>query len=1133
MASTLSQTWDNSRTGTASAVNKPISHRPVEERITYETPTDPEAARHMEAVVSYLKDTLVLDKMTAFTQSLAKSSKLPYNPYPVFSKQFMPLLEKFHMMKDSEVLVKSKLQNPLQSTTSELIYGIKGHTNVWGLKSMVQVIDPDCVRKIQKVTENCIPSNIDTAAHELYTGQILTSIISPLTMLGSFYPRPGDVQIRLDYLIYGKDVDAALDIFANNLLSDIEHDMSEDSDCKLLYVSFTKVQDQGNEVVVRKWIKDKIINQKNEFKTEIVSSTKQVNSIKAEVIFCNDDGIKKSFIRGSKEYVVHFIESFPGMEGERMFSFAENPYQTIAEGIFLKKADVEAYVLSMRRHPASPMKAVPGKLSRRTSSRPGSEMMKASTGGSRQMSDSLDETIKKPLRQWYQQMLRGLSEVPDCFRILSLSLILILLDRKKYKLETITNIYRFLQSTSSKFHFASCQNHVIVEFIQTFGVKLKSRRMLAALVQQYRKDILRTLDPSLQERPSHHVAFYSYFVYFFDELEAILRDEDGPPLVAKQMIRKFLEFELFCDTVQYELTEDALKNLDDLNIKSFISSCEEQLTPKSEAGQKVKDSSSSKGSGNKKSDPKLILKHGAEPVGIMQQRKQYLSVEEAVKNTNHPVVMAKEGILMQYLIDIRLDEVWGNYLTELIITAGSLPQNPYPRLVSAMRRAAFKMRLMGNSDERLRKHLLSVEPQVADARLNLYVLPECGVYGLKSALVTTNQDTVKKVLQVADAVSNDEIGSQRGKFEISSGISLTGRTVFYGKTVPYVLNLELHHHFYIKGPLGTGSEALQLFAKLVSDDIRNLKEGSGKVVMVTLYANGKAAATSVDELDQVKLSTVVLDTASRKQSLYLKMYYPTGWRYIQISKHYRLHFLFVDNADDRHEAYFPENPAEDHKYLFMSREEAVEYFQKCSQLTKISMTEKKRHLIEEQRKLIQDQKLLPAYETSLVQCLMNESTDLADIWRLLNSPAAQVEYIMSLAAALRDLFALCLKFHQSEQMQPASSQVKKRNQVQTITAEMKGNIELQTLYRMGLAFYEKVVETLSEPTVFAPSYLHEAIQKKMKDVLDFQSSRIRLNQKTIIEMEEIHHLLHPLLVATSSEADLITERPLQNIIGSS
>lgn len=48
-------------------------------------------------------------------------------------------------------------------------------------------------------------------------------------------------------------------------------------------VSFTKVQDQGNEVVVRKWIKDKIISQKNEFKTEIVTSTKQVNSIKAEV----------------------------------------------------------------------------------------------------------------------------------------------------------------------------------------------------------------------------------------------------------------------------------------------------------------------------------------------------------------------------------------------------------------------------------------------------------------------------------------------------------------------------------------------------------------------------------------------------------------------------------------------------------------------------------------------------------------------------------------------------------------------------------------------------------------------------------------------------------------------------------
>lgn len=91
------------------------------------------------------------------------------------------------MMKESKDSVKSKLQNPLQSTTSELIYGIKGHTNVWGLKSMVQVIDPDCVRKIQKVTENCIPSNIDTAAHELYTVSINSDISVRFFQIVSVY----------------------------------------------------------------------------------------------------------------------------------------------------------------------------------------------------------------------------------------------------------------------------------------------------------------------------------------------------------------------------------------------------------------------------------------------------------------------------------------------------------------------------------------------------------------------------------------------------------------------------------------------------------------------------------------------------------------------------------------------------------------------------------------------------------------------------------------------------------------------------------------------------------------------------------------------------------------------------------
>ena len=36
----------------------------------------------------------------------------------------------------------------------------------------------------------------------------------------------------------------------------------------------------------------------------------------------------------------------------------------------------------------------------------------------------------------------------------------------------------------------------------------------------------------------------------------------------------------------------------------------------------------------------------------------------------------------------------------------------------------------------------------------------------------------------------------------------------YGRLVPYLNELVLHEHYYIKGPMGAQSEAISLFAKL-------------------------------------------------------------------------------------------------------------------------------------------------------------------------------------------------------------------------------------------------------------------------------------------------------------------------------
>lgn len=92
----------------------------------------------------------------------------------------------------------------------------------------------------------------------------------------------------------------------------------------------------------------------------------------------------------------------------RLCSFGRNPYQTLTEGIFLKKADAEAYVFSMSRHTLACSEGSPVKLTRKTSSKPHSEIMTPSTGSGagKLHSDHLDEVIKRPLR--YVQLLISL-----------------------------------------------------------------------------------------------------------------------------------------------------------------------------------------------------------------------------------------------------------------------------------------------------------------------------------------------------------------------------------------------------------------------------------------------------------------------------------------------------------------------------------------------------------------------------------------------------------------------------------------------------------------------------------------------------------------------------------------------------
>ena len=77
--------------------------------------------------------------------------------------------DRFHMTLESAESIKCKLRKPLQSTSSKLVWGVKGHTNAWGLKNIVQAVNPEhLIMRYQEVIEEVVPTKIDMLQNEEY-----------------------------------------------------------------------------------------------------------------------------------------------------------------------------------------------------------------------------------------------------------------------------------------------------------------------------------------------------------------------------------------------------------------------------------------------------------------------------------------------------------------------------------------------------------------------------------------------------------------------------------------------------------------------------------------------------------------------------------------------------------------------------------------------------------------------------------------------------------------------------------------------------------------------------------------------------------------------------------------------------
>ncbi|XP_038075549.1 uncharacterized protein LOC119743229 isoform X2 [Patiria miniata] len=1105
-------------------------------RYSYGQPSDPRVAAEMAVLTEYVKEKSLMSTMMTCCQAVLQRESLPYNPYPVFVSWMRREAERFHMFAKSTKSIQATLTSKQQSTTTPHIYGVKGHSNAWGLEAVINAVDPQALKRYDWLVEDETPTKLVLSDEQQeYSGQILVAMVGPAAFTGTMYRKAPSIDIRVEYVIYGPDLPTALLIFNSCISEDIRRHISADCPHRILGIVVPRSQPNENEL----WTVEQAREKWDDFWDTVRDSVLQKRPIVLQCMFLLDEETAEYRI-GNKQFILHFVETSENSQQERFRSFAELPYLTLYEGIFLRKAHAETYVMTLKRLQETTNQSGANANGHRESMEDSLASLHEAERDDGSDLVNADE-VREPIRAKWQRQIAKCHPVRDALILAHLTFLLALSDRSVQGSEVRIELYRFLHSTAASWYAATVLNSALQVLVTTIDQENEDDgKFLTQQFLEYKTKLLTAINPELHARSSEMYILHRNLGNVLQNM-LIPDPSDASKVVLKALdLNTLQQIQNACLSLQLLLTEDAMFFFKRLNFKTLVRGCREAFNMNAakaaDAGKKkpqVKSTKSSNSLTAQTSSP-AKMNHGVEVKEITQQKNIVIDVEEVKSFSNWPRIMVTEAVLMQYMVDIKLDQVWHEYLLELL-TGDHLPPNPYPRLVTVLRQAAHRMQLCAETNASLSTKLLRPDQTKLVDRINsIHGVTSVGAYGLSPrtlAGLDAEPSGFIKIAKLMEGLTNKEVVARRGQFQIEVSLAVGRGCAFYGRLVPYLITLHLYEHYYIRGNIGADSDAIQLYAKLLYDNISSLSAQNHHILLGVFFGGGSRYMSEADLVDdKATFFSHVVDAARKKEDIHLKIYQPIGWRYLRIHKHFVLHYLFVDNTEDRHECYSPDDPSSVCQSVFLSQAQASAHARGggAKQLGNLESATNLRgvneYLSKEIEGALDGHQVMPAYQHILCKALVNKDKKLiADAWRALHSLAYQLDYIQAINQDLQDLVRYALLFPGKLIKASASSQSLAKGRGNKAKGEAgpssQGPFNDAALAKFASVYSEKLTSVLQEPCAFVPSSLLQVIQDKLQTIVDVDNQTNRqslpIEQETISTLKEIWQLIHPVQDWTS------------------
>ncbi|XP_065886420.1 uncharacterized protein [Dysidea avara] len=927
-------------------------------------------------LAEYLKEMQLDQKLPEVLSNIFKLKLLPFSPYSQLMCDVRPIMERYQQAS----VTFSQLSN---LNTSDIIRPWPGsmlnkcENHIWGVPPLLQWIHPSFVLRydwlIGSIQESFNP------VYELnYEIKSIVCLSGPTIFGGGLLSQPPSINIRVEVVITGESEQKAVELFAKQVVRDIKSTANR-SDYNHHLIIGVSVKDS-------KWSVEDIHKNEEQFREIIEQTTIDNVPITAHCVFAMDES-SLTYQFGEKTYTLNFVKPSTTANSQ-VKVFADNQYSALYSSLVFGESFGKRYaaLFAPGQRQARKLLSVPTRLS------------------INQSSSARQETLPAVIDQ---------EEV----------------NKFGHDDQLLVQIYNITHCPTYWLQLAMCQCEHLLKVIQS---KIdKDGDIVKVMFDQLKKMFANVFNPLHWEQTSDMKTHYSDLTDQINQIDPTALTANNHKVLSH--LYYYLQG-IIIGTLQHVLAAcPAIKRM----LKSIHRSFP-KVTVKDTTGGRKQHSKAKNKEPNKKSKTTFkLFRSQPQPQeedddielddadyknnSVDDYTGCFLDVNQLEKDSKFPSEIAKEAVLLQYVVDTRMDECIRIFLIDLLVNV-VLPRNPYSTLMSLLRQHHWRLCLWQQTSSEISQQLTHNKEQLDVPSSFLFQLSTEELFGCAPVLSVVSSDHLSPLVAAVlkDYTHHKHIHT-KARLKVKTSTCVTGPAVLYGAVLPYLFDVVVHEHYMITGNWMNKDEqpneeqqqlAISFMSEIVITNILQMVQSSGMICTRLELGSltwSPGDITSKEEQLKNKLHVVL----NKKEDIVLKFLYLYNNCYIPTSKHYYMHLYHEDGVSSHnYMVFYSTKMMSLYTSVFASRDKALDLYElqfvdepdplANYNLTKLT-TELDKQIIEKWNQ----REYVPAYRYLLIRSLITKQwSQFGEGWHMLHSIVAELEYVQHLCHVLNQLAML-------------------------------------------------------------------------------------------------------------------------------